>query len=185
MDDKCILKLFFCRDEQAISEAKIKYESYCFKIAYNILGNIEDSEECVSDAFVLAWNSIPPNSPEKLGAYLSRLTRNAAINRYRKNSAQKRGGSSITEALDELKELAIPDNAVEQVLYKELMGSINAFLESLSVKERNIFLCRYYYGFSIRGMSETFKMHESHIRTVLSRTRKKLQRFLAEEALYE
>ncbi len=104
MDDKQILDLYWARSESAISESMRKYGRYCHFIAYNILHNAEDSEECVSETWLKAWNSMPPHRPGRLSAFLGKITRHLSLNRYQHCNAEKRGSGQITLALDELQE---------------------------------------------------------------------------------
>ena len=91
MEDLHILELYRARDEQAIARTEEKYGRLCHTVAMNILGSREDTEECVNDTWLQAWNAIPPESPTRLGAYLCRITRNLAINHYRADRREKRG----------------------------------------------------------------------------------------------
>ena len=102
MTDEGIVSLYWDRDEQAITETDLKYGRYCFAIAYNILCNKEDSDECVNDTYNKAWNSMPPQRPVFLSAFLGKIVRNISLNRYKENKTQKRGGSQIELILDEL-----------------------------------------------------------------------------------
>jgi hypothetical protein len=102
MQDEKIVELYFNRDEQAIAATSVKYNTYCMNIAMNILNNREDSEECVNDTWLAAWNSIPPHRPENLSAFLGKLTRNFSINRHKANHAERRGGGEFDLSLEEL-----------------------------------------------------------------------------------
>ncbi len=127
MDDKEIIKLYFGRHEEAISETEKKYGRYCHYIARNILGNDEDSEECVNDTYLRAWESIPPACPENLAAYLGKITRNLAIGRYREKYSKKRGGGETAIALDELSE-CIADGSGDISDQVVLENALNRFL---------------------------------------------------------
>lgn len=89
MDDNTIVQLYWDRDKMAIDATSEKYGSYCQSIANNILGNWEDAEECVNDTYFNTWNSIPPQRPKLLAAYLGKLTRNISFNLYKKNKAKR------------------------------------------------------------------------------------------------
>lgn len=181
MEDKEIVRLFWNREEQAISVTAEKYGAYCKVIAINILGNREDAGECVNDTFLNAWNSIPPARPENLATYLGKLTRNLALNQYYKNRAQKRGAGQFAVVLEELEEVVShkenPETAFEE---QELRSAINAFLAMLPMEKRNLFLCRYYYADSITAIAEHFKMTENNVSVSLNRIRKKLHKYLTE-----
>ena len=141
MDDKQIIRLFFERSEQAITELSQKYGDLCMKIARSILNDHQDAEECVNDAYLGAWNSIPPQSPDPLRAYICRIVRNRSLKRLRTNSAIKRG-SQFEVSLSELED-CIPDNSLdEQLAVNELSAQINAFLAALSKDDRLMFVKR-------------------------------------------
>lgn len=142
MEDIAIIDLYFERSEQAIVETDSKYGGYCYSIAYNILSNREDSQECVSDTYMAAWKSIPPRRPRSLRAFLGKLTRQISIDRWRKGSAKKRGSGEIVLALEELENCVDVANTENTYEPKELTWVLNQFLSSLSATERNVFLCR-------------------------------------------
>lgn len=182
MEDKQIVALYFSRDEQAIAQTAEKYGGYCGSIAGNILQDEQDTEECLNDTWLSAWNSIPPKQPENLATYLGKLTRFHAIDRWRALHSRKRGGDSVTLALEELEEVLPSGNNPEQVaLTEELSRAIHAFLSSLPTVERNVFLCRYWYLDGIAAISKSFGFRESKTKTMLYRIRKKLQQFLQKE----
>ena len=181
MEDQGIIALFFKRSEQAIEETDKKYGGYCYSIAYNILSNREDSEESVSDTYLAAWNTIPPHHPNFLNAFLAKLTRHISIDRWRKLSAQKRGGGEIILALEELEDCVDRSNVETELAKKELTQILNAFLSSLPETERNVFLCRYWYLDSIPTISEVSGFSQSKVTSMLHRLRGKLRRKLSEE----
>lgn len=184
MEDSRILALYFARSEAAIQETDRKYGSYCYKIAYNILTNREDSEESVNDTYLSAWNCIPPRKPAKLSTYLGRLTRNISIDRWRGTNAKKRGGGEIILALDELNEcVSGQPSAEETMIQKEAVGSLNRFLASLSEEERAVFLCRYWYVNSMEEIARKTGFSIGKIKSMLHRTRKRLSAILQEEDL--
>lgn len=182
MDDQTIIGLFFARDEEALSQVEQKYGSYCGTIARNILHNEEDAEECLSDAWLAVWNSIPPNQPRNLASFLARIVRTKAIDRWRSDRAAKRGGDQLQIALEELLDCADDgDSAEETVMCGELKTAINAFLCQLPDTERNVFLCRYWYFDGIGYISSQFGFRAGKVKSMLHRTRKKLQKYLKEE----
>lgn len=184
MDDNSILDLYWDRSETAISQTAVKYGSYCFQIAYNILTNREDAEESVNDTYLAAWNSIPPRRPSALGAFLGKLTRHLSIDRWRIRSAQKRGGGEIVLALEELADCADSEQNVENAyLRKEMCRCFNYFLDDLPETERNVFLCRYWYMDSIRQIGDYFGFTESKVNAMLHRTRAKLRAQFQKEGL--
>lgn len=181
MEDNVIIDLFFQRSEQAIAETDAKYGGYCYCIAYNILANREDSEESVSDTYMAAWNTIPPRRPSFYSAFLGKLTRHISIDRWRKYSAQKRGGGAVILALEELENCVDVHNTERDFERKELTRVLNRFLASLPETERNVFLCRYWYLDSVPAISEYAGFTESKVHSMLHRTRGKLRKLLEAE----
>ena len=176
MNDKEIIALFNSRDERAVAELQSKYGDYIKTVSYRILGDRQDAEECESDAYLAVWNSIPPDSPDDLGAYVFRICRNISVDRLRQNTAKKRSADIIS--IDgELNE-CVSDSAEDAYIKGELKTVINAFLKSLKKRERDIFLLRYYFSYSGREIADRFGMDEDYVRVVLSRTRKKLKEYL-------
>ncbi len=182
MDDQQIIALYFDRNEQALIETDRKYSRYCYKIAYNILSNREDSEESVNDAFANAWENIPPSRPSVLSAFLGKITRHIAIDRWRYRTAEKRGGGEISLVLNELGDcIATADSTEVMAEANRLRETINRFLLSLPQKEQKVFLCRYWYMDSIASISRQFGYSESKVKSMLYRTREKLRHVLKEE----
>ena len=155
MDDSKIIELYMDRSEQAISETARKYGRYCHYIAYNILHNDEDSEECVNDTYLRTWNSIPPKRPNKLQTFLGKITRNLSLNKYEKQSAEKRGSGQIPLILDELTE-CIPADRNSETLVEDMVikETLDRFLENLSADARKIFVRRYWYMSSVKEIAE-------------------------------
>ena len=146
MEDSAIIDLYWAREERALSETDAKYGGYCRSIAHNILKNREDSEECVSDTWLHAWNAMPLQRPSILSSFLGRITRNLSFDRCRRQNAEKRGGGSLPLALDELSECVPAPGRVEQALEaRELAEAIDRFLRTLPERECSIFLRRYWY----------------------------------------
>ncbi len=181
MDDAKIVQMYFDRNEQAIPATADKYGNYCTSIAKNILGNHEDAEECVNDTYLNTWNSIPPHRPKMLSSFLGKIVRNLAFNRYKHNTADKRGGGEITAVLDELSGCVSGKDDVEQSYeYKEMVVTINDFLATLPTEKRNIFVCRYWYTDSITDIAARFDMTYSAVSMMLNRLRTKLHNYLTE-----
>ncbi len=177
MDDKQIISLFFERSEQAITELSQKYGDLCMKIARRILNDHQDAEECVNDAYLGAWNSIPPQSPDPLRAYICRIVRNRSLKKLRTNSAIKRG-SQFEVSLSELED-CIPDNSMdEQLSISELSAQINAFLAALPKDDRLMFVKRYWFSESISELADAFGITENNVSVRLSRIRGKLHQYL-------
>ena len=185
MQDSAIVKLFLERDERALKEALEKYNHYCMHISMNILNNCEDSEECVSDALFGAWKSIPPHHPENLAAFLGKLTRNAAINKYNARHADKRAAGEYAVSIHELDE-CIPGagNVESRVEAAELESVIDEFLRNEKSDNRNIFLLRYYYSCSVSDISGRMGISEGTVKSTLSRMRVRLKKHLKKEGVW-
>lgn len=184
MDDSDIVELFFDRSEQAISETGKKYGRYCYSIAYNILHNREDAEECVNDTWLRTWNSILPKRPCRLQTYLGKITRHLALNKLEKSHALRRGRGQVPLVLDELAE-CIPDarssaDPAEDIFIRELL---DRFLADLPVVTRNIFVRRYWYMSSVKEIAREYHLTESNVTVTLFRTRKKLKKYLEKEGI--
>ncbi len=182
MEDQKIVSLYFERNEDAIVETHKKYGKYCYVIAYNILRSHEDSDECVNDTWIGAWNAIPPEKPTKLQSFLARITRNIAIDRYRYGIAQKRG-AEIDSAIDEYWE-CIPNGDApieDEFVLKE---AINGFLATLDTRDRVIFMRRYWYSMSVKDISESMGISETHVSVILHRTRRKFKDHLTKEGIF-
>lgn len=185
MDDKSIVDLFWQRNEQAISNTAEKYEPYLRSIAFHILGDPSDAEECVNDTYNAAWNSIPPHKPAVLSTYLGKITRRICLKVLRSRSAQKRGSNEFTLSLDELSE-CIPsecclDDAIE---LKELTSTINAFLASLPVADRRVFVLRYWHALPVLSICNQLGFSKSKVESMLHRTRTKLKNKLEKEGYF-
>lgn len=183
MTDRQIIDLFFERSEQAISELAKQHEKPVRKVAYNILGNWQDAEECVNDTWLAAWDSIPPHRPSPLRTFVCKIARNLATKKYHSNTAQKRN-SQYDVALDELAE-CIPDHSGVEDVYtaKELSMAINRFLDTLSYEDRFIFMRRYWYADSLTDIVRMTNMSYSTLSVRLYRTRNKLKNLLRKEGL--
>ena len=184
MEDNQIIQLYFDRSEDAISQTAVKYGKYCHTIAYNILHNFEDSEECVNDTYWKAWGIIPPRRPKKLAAFLGKITRNLSLDMYRHYTADKRGGGEMAVALEELGDcvssLGNMDDYVEQ---KVLVDALNNFLASLSAEHRKIFMRRYWYVSSVKEIAEDYGISESKVKMSLLRSRNQLKAVLEKEGI--
>lgn len=183
LDDSKIIELFYERSEQAIIELSEKYGSVCEKIATNILGSRLDAEECVNDAYLGAWDSIPPQRPDPLLSYLCRIVRNLAIKRYHSNTAAKRN-SSYDISLEELENcFAAAGSAEEELDAKEVARKIDDFLETLDKENRVMFVRRYWCADSISELAKLFHASEHNISVRLHRTREKLKKHLIKEGV--
>lgn len=182
MDDQRIVDLYWDRNEDAILHTQRKYDGLCRTIAHNILGNMQDAEECVNDAYLKVWNSIPPQRPQSLIAYLSRIVRNISLDRYRHNHAEKRSrGADVM--LSELEECLSDDSVVSFADDEGITDAINRFLKTLDQENRILFVRRYYYMDSSEVLAKTFSVNENTLRQRLFRMREKLKEFLEKEGI--
>lgn len=182
MTDTEILDLYWKRDERAIHETQTTYGNYCYSIAYHILRTREDSEECVNDTWLHAWNAIPPNRPGRFDLFLGRITRNLSINRWKYKNALRRGNANMGGVLEELLECAPSVYDTEDAVEKaELQRALNDFLELLPERERNIFLRRYWYMDEYLEIARRYGMKLNTVKTSVFRTRAKLKKYLKQE----
>lgn len=184
MNDIEIVNLYWQRSEQAITETENKYGRYCKIIAYNILGNSEDSEECVNDTWMSAWNAMPDKRPERLSPFLSRITRNFALTKIVRRAAKKRGGGEAELALEELDEcLSSGYNLEKEIEDRELSSAIDNFVGKLPKEEQLVFVSRYWFVATEREIAEKLGMSRSGVAAMLKRTRSKLRTYLLMEGL--
>lgn len=181
MEDYEIVALYLKRDEAAIIATEQKYGAYCFKIAKNILNHKQDVEECLNDMYNLAWNSIPPNQPENLGAWLGRIVRNLSINLWNKNHAQKRY-SGIEEIFDEIGECIPSPQLVEhEIAEKELTTFLNNWLKELPTEDRVLFLRRYWQGDALKVLEKEYRMSHGKMAKRMYKLRMNLKNALEKE----
>ena len=181
MEDSGIIELYFARSEQAIAETAEKYGRLLGSLARNILGNEEDAEECVNDAYLGVWNTIPPERPQHLMSFLCRIARNIAIKKYNYNTAQMRS-SAYTVAMEEIEEaLASPEDVESEITSAELAGYIEAFLDSLSPENRYIFMRRYWFSDEYEAIAKKTGLTVKNISVRLTRLRRKLGEYLKEK----
>lgn len=184
MEDQEIVELLFVRSERAIRELQDKYGGCFTRIAWNILHDCRDAEECVNDALLAVWNTVPPQRPEPLLAYVCRIVRNLAIKRYHADRAQKRN-SSYDAALEEIQECIPAKSTVEdEYAVKETAAAINRFLEKLDQKNRKMFLRRYYFADPLADIAKRFQISERNVSLRLVRVRKKLKKYLEKEGIW-
>lgn len=182
VEDTAIVGLFFSRSEEAITATQTKYGHYLGTISFNILRNTEDSEECVNDTYLRAWNAIPPAKPVSLKAYLAKIVRNLSLNRLESLNAGKRGGNSTDTAFEELEECISDRFSVEEEVEGKLLSeSIDRFLGTLSEKYRIVFVQRYFYLYSVEEIAELNGYTVSNVKSLLFRARNRLREYLSEE----
>lgn len=179
MTETEIITLYWQRNEEAIVQTKQRFGRYCMVVAQNVLGNVSDAEEVFGDACLKAWNTIPPEKPSSLKAYLARMTRQLAINRIEKDTAQKRGGGEFTLALEELEGcIGVSDDPVDAIVLKDAM---NAFLRSLPTQSRQIFVLRYWHFYTVAEIAQHLGISQSKVKMQLLRSREKLRSHLLKE----
>ena len=180
MDDQKIVELYWERSESAVEETQKKYGRYCYSIAHRILNSEPDTEECVNDTYVRAWESMPPERPRVLQGFLGRIARNLALNRYDYNRAQKRDALGTVEC-EYWECIPNAEGAIEDEV--ALKRALDAFLAGLSQQTRIVFLRRYWYACSIKEIAKTAGLSESNVKVILHRTRKELKEYLEREGI--
>ncbi|MDE7221104.1 MAG: sigma-70 family RNA polymerase sigma factor [Oscillospiraceae bacterium] len=182
MEDSQIVELYWQKNADAISETSNKYGSYCFTIANNILRSAEDSEECVNDTWLHAWNAMPPQRPNILRMFLAKITRSLSINRFHARNAEKRGGGEINLVLDELADCLAGETDVEaEYEVRELEQCIRRFVRGLPERDGNVFVRRYFFTEPVAVIAGRYGLTENHVAVILSRTRKRLRVKLVKE----
>ena len=181
MEDSAIIDLYWAREERALSETDTKYGGYCRSIAFNILHSYEDTEECVNDTYLHAWNAIPPARPGSLRAFLGAIVRNLAINRLNYNRARRRSAAIV--ALDEFAE-CLPDGTEPITDTVALRAAFDSFLASLPERERVIFVRRYWYLCPVAEIARGMDIPEGTVKSILSRTRERFRIHLEKEGIF-
>ncbi len=182
MEDHEIIEHFWERDESAIRETSRKFGSYCRSIANGILKNHEDSEDCVNEALMRVWESIPPKKPSSLGAFIGRITKNIALERIKSSMREKRGGGELTLVYEELEEIISGSGSVEdEAERKDMMSAISSFLRKSSDVNRRTFVLRYWYCRSVGEIARELGIKEENAYMILSRMRGKLRDHLKKE----
>lgn len=185
MLDESIIELYNKRSEDAIAETTKKYGRLCHTVAHNILKDEEDAKECVNDTYLNAWNSIPPAHPNSFSSFLCRITRNLALDKYRRKSALSRSNSQAELIFEELSECIsgseTPESELENIIRRDVL---NRFLDALNEENRDIFVSRYWYMYSTADIAKIYHISESKVRVSLHRIRKSLKLVLEKEGLY-
>ena len=182
LPDEKIISLYWERQEKAIAATDVKYGKYLYTIAKNILNDDLDSEECLNDTYLGTWNAIPPQRPKFFQAFLSKITRNIALGRIRKATAEKRIPSEMTHSLEELDECVLVEPGEDEKYYvNRLSELLNQYLETLSDRQLFIFVCRYYYSDSVIRIADMLKLSKNTILRDLSKIRQGLRDFLEKE----
>lgn len=184
LEDEKIIELFFARSEQAIQALDQKYGKVCHSLSYNILKSPQDAEECVSEAYLGAWNAIPPARPNPLQAYLCKIVRNLSLKRHAHNAAAKRN-SIFDVAMQELEDsLSAPDTVESELEARELAQIIEDFLETQTKENRVIFMRRYAYLDPYSEIAARVGLSENNVAVRLNRIRRKLKQYLQERGVF-
>ena len=179
--DEDIVALYFDRNESAIDETDKKYGKYLYTIASNIIHDNMDCEECLNDTYLSTWNRIPPTRPKILKIFLSKIMRDVAVDRYRKDSAKKRVPSELTVSLEEISEcFSFTSSAEEEFLVRQVSIVLNGYLRTLDKRKLCIFICRYYYADSIKDIAKMFRVSETTVFRDLAAVREGIKEKLSE-----
>lgn len=184
VEDEKIIEMFMERSEQGIRELDMKYGKIFHNLSYNIVNNRQDAEECVNDAYLGVWNTIPPEQPDSLLAYICKIVRNISLKSYYRNAAVKRS-SQHTIAMEEIEACIVnPDTVETEIEVRELVRIIESFLDTLSVENRVIFVRRYWFSDSCKDIAEFVGLKERHISVRLTRIRQKMKVYLVERGVF-
>ncbi len=173
--DREIVALYFARDERAIQETAHHYGAACMRVSMDILESRPDAEECVNDTYLRTWNSIPPNRPQALGAYVLRIVRNLSISRLREITAAKRD-RALTVSIHEL-DACLPARYTGD---EELSAALTRFMATLGERDRRLFLGRYWYNLPVKELAREWDMKPNTVSQNLAKTRERLRAFLEE-----
>ncbi len=184
MNDIEIIGLYNQRDQSAVGKTEEKYGRYCYTIAWNVLNDHEDSQECINDTWLDTWNAIPPARPFSLKAFVGKITRNNALNRLEKNRAKKRGSGEYALCLDELAEcVSGKDEVGEFIDHEHLVTILNDFLSHLKKEQRILFVRRYWYGSPVKEIADAYGLSENNVKVTLMRLRNRLKERLEKEGV--
>ncbi len=182
MNDEQIIVLYEQRNENAIAKTSKKHGAFCRRIAGNILNNPQDVDECISDVFFRVWNTIPPEHPLSFVAYLTAITRNIALDKWRSNNRHKRGGGQVERLLDELSDCIHSSEDIDEIIDERLLTqALDDFLDKLSYDSRTVFVQRYIVMLSIDEIANQYDFSQNKVKSTLMRTRRKLRKFLKQE----
>ena len=176
LQDHEIVALYHARDEKAIEHSQARYGTYCQTVAMNILNCLADADECVNDTWLAAWNSMPPQKPNSLRAYLGKITRNLSLNRLKANQREKRN-VRLTVTLEELEDcISAPDETESRLICQWL----NEYLSTLPKLERQLFVGRYWYNYGVKQMARHYGLSPNAVTKRLARLREGLRAYLIE-----
>ncbi len=184
MKETEILEKLWERSEDVLSIIDAEYGNLLKKLVYQVVRDNQDTEECLNDTYMSVWNTIPPNRPKYLMAYICRVAKNIAINRLRHRMTMKRNSDNV-QYIEELGECIANENVFDSIDESILVDCINEFLKKQSKRNRVIFIKRYWFGYSVKDIANELEMSERHTSVVLERLRKKLKEYLKEEGYDE
>ena len=185
MSDEMIIALYWKRDERAIRETDFKYRKYLFAVAFGIVHDRGDCEECLNDTYMDAWNSIPPTKPNVLQAFLVTIMRRTAIDRYKTKKRKKRLSSELAVSLSELEGVIADEGDIaSETDAKELGRVISDFVRSLSERRMYIFMSRYYVARPIGEIARLLGCSESTVNKEISAIKGELKRKLEREGYF-
>ena len=184
LSDEEIIALYFDRNEKAIKETDVKYGKYLYTIAYNIVYDRMDCEECLNDTYLSTWNTIPPHRPPVFQVYLSKIMRNTAIDKYRHSRAAKRVPSEMVVSLEEFGETLPDHTAEEEETVRELSRALSGFLHTLNDREQFVFVCRYYYADRVSVIARMLQVSENTVTRELAGLRQALKEYLQKEGIF-
>lgn len=184
MNDDRIIKLYFDRSEDAITETDKKYGGACRSVAYNILGSHEDSEECTNDTYMKVWDAIPPKKPAKLGAFVVTIARNIALDMYKAAKRIKNGGGFKSVDFDEIACCLPAKESVESAVDRQaVLNAVEKFLSTLPREKQIMFVRRFFYFSTYGEIAADLNTTEDRVRKSMTRTREKLREFLEKEGI--
>ena len=183
MEDTEIVELYWARNERAIEESDTKYGPLCRSIALRVLESAEDGEECVSDTWLRDWNAMPPRRPARLGAFLGKITRNLALDRWRRDHAEKRYGGETAMALEELGEIVSGKSLEDEVQSRELDRALDGFLRGLAKRDRELFLRRYWGTETLESLAKQTGLSLGAVHRRLGKLRESLRDHLQKEGI--
>ncbi len=185
LSDEQIIDLYFAREERAIEETDKKYCEYLHTVAYSILSNEQDAEECLQDTYLKTWNTIPPERPRVFRAFLAKITRNLSLDRYERDGRQKRVPSNMCVPLEEVQEF-LPDGSdlARQVQAAAIGRIITEYLDGTTDRRLYVFVSRYFFALTIPQIAKRLSCSESLVSKELAQIKRELRILLEKEEIY-
>ena len=184
LSDEQIIDLYFAREERAIAETDRKYCQYLYAVAYNILANEQDVEECLQDTYLRVWNSVPPERPRLFHAFLAKITRNVSLNRYKAAKRQKRVPCEVSVSLDELGECVSEHTDLAHEVHSATVAQVlNRYLDGVSERRMYVFVSRYFYSLTIPQIAKRLSCSIALVNKELAAIRRELREVLKKEGI--